>query len=185
MRPMIGSGHSFISANILARCDESRTLSSRVYATMRDIQFKSAPAQKFGPPLRSTTARADALEPIEPKRSIASEISSSLKALWTSGRFSVTKTTPSASSTSSVLLVIQCFVECRRDGALNGNWTEKLYAPVAPRVPFSFTSTFTFDDAAVVVVVPNPLFVFAAMFFVTVVIPGPDTVTVSGVSTEA
>ena len=60
-----------------------------------------------------------------------------------------------------------------------------MYAPVAPRVPFSFTSTFTFDDAAVVVVVPNPLFVFAAMFFVTVVMPGPDTVTVSGVSTEA
>jgi hypothetical protein len=48
---------------------------------MRDIQLRSAPAQKFAPPLRSTMARADACEAIDPNSSIASAISSSLKAL--------------------------------------------------------------------------------------------------------
>src|ERR1051326_380701 len=102
MRPTIGSGHSFITAYIFASFAESRTFSSRVYATMRDIQLRSAPAQKFAPLPRRTTARA--VERSRPsKSSMASAISSSLKALWTSGRFSVTVTTPSRSSTRSVL----------------------------------------------------------------------------------
>src|ERR1041385_4192001 len=69
---------------------------------MRDIQLRSAPAQKFAPLPRRTTARAD--ERARPSNnSTASAISSSLKALWTSGRFSVTVTTPSRSSTANVL----------------------------------------------------------------------------------
>ena len=48
---------------------------------MRDIQLRSAPAQKFAPLLRKTIARADAFVPIDPNRSIASPINSSLNAL--------------------------------------------------------------------------------------------------------
>jgi hypothetical protein len=102
MRPTIGSGHSLMIANIFARSEESRTFSSRVYETMRDIQFRSAPAQNVFPAPCSTIARADAVSMFE-KMSIASAISSSLNALWTPGRLRETLSTPSDSSTVSVL----------------------------------------------------------------------------------
>ena len=45
IRPTTGNGHSLITEYIFASCEESRTFSSRVYETMRDIQLRSAPAQ--------------------------------------------------------------------------------------------------------------------------------------------
>src|SRR5204863_9119806 len=90
------------SAYIFASCEESRMFSSRVYDTMRDIQLRSAPAQKFAPSLRSTTARSLVLASMAPKTSIALAISSSLNALWTSGRLSVTVRMSFSSPTISV-----------------------------------------------------------------------------------
>ena len=54
------------------------------------IQVRSAPAQKLGPSPRSTTARTRSSLLSRVKASLSSAISRALKALCTSGRFSVT-----------------------------------------------------------------------------------------------
>ena len=60
---------------------------------MRRIQFRSAPAQKAGPSAASTTARTSARLAASWKAAVISAITSSLKALRTSGRLSVSVST--------------------------------------------------------------------------------------------
>ena len=57
---------------------------------MRRIQCRSAPAQKAGPSAASTMARTAGRAPNSWKAALSSAISSSLKALRSAGRASVT-----------------------------------------------------------------------------------------------
>src|SRR5690349_8545960 len=58
---------------------------------MRFIQFRSAPAQKDGPEPASTTMRTASSASMVRSASVSSTMSVSSKALWRSGRLSVTR----------------------------------------------------------------------------------------------
>src|SRR3954466_14306919 len=72
---------------------------------MRFIQFRSAPAQKAVPLPASTTHRTSGRLPSSRNTAMSSVITSSLNALRTSGRLSVTVVTPAVVSRS------RCFME--------------------------------------------------------------------------
>src|SRR3954463_5387982 len=71
---------------------------------MRFIQFRSAPAQKAVPLPASTTHRTSGRLPSSRNTAVSSVITSSLNALRTSGRLSVTVVTPAVVSSS------RCFI---------------------------------------------------------------------------
>src|SRR3954447_7435982 len=71
----------------------SRTFSSCVYATIFDIQARSAPAENILPAPERIATRAGPAAVTDSAHAVISAINSSLKALRTSGRLSVTRTT--------------------------------------------------------------------------------------------
>jgi hypothetical protein len=91
---MVGLGQRQITSSSRARADASSMFSSRVYVAMRFIQLRSAPAQKAGPLPASTTQRTSSRLEISRNTAVSSAITSSLKALRTSGRFRVTVEIP-------------------------------------------------------------------------------------------
>src|SRR5512132_1046755 len=73
---------------------------------MRCIQLRSAPAEKLLPLARSTTTRAAGSAPSRRKACVSSAMTSSSKALCTSGRSRVTVATPSGRVSITTLLIV-------------------------------------------------------------------------------
>src|SRR5215210_9540621 len=92
MRPISGTGNVSRAVNIADIAIASRSLSSREYATILDIHARSAPAQNAFPAPDRTATRAP-LEATVAAHADNSAITSSLKALRTSGRLRTTRTT--------------------------------------------------------------------------------------------
>src|SRR5687768_8659953 len=89
MRPMSAIGSRSINEYIFAAAVASRTFSACVYAAIRVIQVRSAPAQNAGPAPASTTALTSSSSAIVSAQTVSSAITVSLNALRTSGRLSV------------------------------------------------------------------------------------------------
>src|SRR5687767_4735508 len=100
---MTGTGSESSARNMDAASRASARFSSRVYPAMRDIHCRSAPAQNDDPAPRSTTTRIDPSVGTVAAHDDKSRMRSSLKALRTSGRLSVTVVTAPPDTDSVVI----------------------------------------------------------------------------------
>src|ERR1051326_915416 len=109
MRPTSGMGSASSASNIFAIARASRMFSPRDYPTIFDIHVRSAPAENTFPAPANTATRGASgrLAPAatDSAHDVNWAISSSLKALRTSGRLRVTRTTGPSVSMSSVIML--------------------------------------------------------------------------------
>src|SRR5580765_7330209 len=134
-QPMSGTGMRSSARNIDAACRASAMFSSREKPIMRDIHCTSAPAEKTVPAPRRTTARTEPSAGTDVANAVRSAIMSSLNALRTSGRLSVTVVMgPDSMSSAGILHPEDAELRIRNRRVVRGGEAERERIARASRV---------------------------------------------------